>query len=234
MPAGFRTWTVLPHGPVERLAPNLWRVEGRLNARNLRVMVLVRLEDGRVVVHNPIALDDAGMAALEAWGEVAAVVMPNAFHRQDAFIFKERYPAARVYAPRSAVKAASRAVPCDGGWDEIPTDATLRVRHLEGVGEREGVLLVRSEDGVSAVFCDSVLNLPKLGGVLGWILHPTGMLAVPRPTAWWFASEPKALAADLERLAAEDGLVRVVPGHGGVVDTSAADRLREAGERLRG
>jgi hypothetical protein len=87
---------------------------------------------------------------------------------------------------------------------------------------------------VSAVFCDTVLNLPRLGGVLGFLLHPTGTLAVPRPTAWWFAKDTRALRDDLLRVAGEDGLARVVPGHGAVVATDAGARLREAAERLGG
>jgi hypothetical protein len=36
----------------------------------------------------------------------------------------------------------------------------------------------------------------------------------------------------LEKVAAEDGLVRVIPGHGEVVATDASERLREAARRL--
>src|SRR4051812_37289070 len=98
MAAGFRTWTVLPHTPIRELGPDLWWVEGRLNAQNRRVMVLARLGDGRVVMHNAIALDEPSMAKIDAWGEVAAILVPNAFHRQDAFILQARYPRAKVYA----------------------------------------------------------------------------------------------------------------------------------------
>ena len=33
-------------------------------------MILARMDDGRVVVHNAIALDDAEMSELEAWGNL--------------------------------------------------------------------------------------------------------------------------------------------------------------------
>src|SRR5687768_13574772 len=172
---GHRNWTVLPHGPIETLAPNLWRVEGVLSKLNRRVMVLVRLSDGRIVMHNAVALDETSMAKIDAWGEVATILVPNRFHRQDAYIMQTRYPRAKVYAPTGAVHGASKATPISGTYAEAPTDTTLSLRDIDGVGQREGVLLVKSDDGVSAVFCDTVLNLPKLSGLLGWMLHPTGM-----------------------------------------------------------
>ncbi|MFZ5476784.1 MAG: hypothetical protein ACOZNI_08425 [Myxococcota bacterium] len=232
MPVGHTRWTVLPHGPLERLAPNLWRVEGVLNALNKRVMTLVRLEDGRIVMHNAIALAEPDMVAIEAWGEVAAILIPNGFHRQDAAILQARYPGAKVYAPRGAVAGAAKATPLAGTYADVPTDGTFSIRELAGIGEREGVLIVRSPDGVTAIFCDTLLNLPKIPGLLGWILHPNGKLAVPRPTSWWFAKDLGALKRDLAGIADEDGLARVVPGHGDVVAESAAEKLREAAGRL--
>jgi hypothetical protein len=139
---------------------------------------------------------------------------------------------ARVYAPSGALAAASRATPCAGTYADVPVEASVSLRELDGIGVREGVLLVRSPDGVSAVFCDTLLNLPWLTGVLGLFLHPTGTLSVPRATSLWFAKDRRALRANLERLADEDGVVRVIPGHGNVVASGAAGRLREAAARL--
>lgn len=232
MAVGFRTWTVLPHDPIEALTPDLWRVEGRLNAQNRRVMTLARLADGRVIVHNAVALDEPSMARIDAWGEVAAILVPNGFHRQDAYIFHQRYPTAKVYAPTGALAAAAKATAVAGPWSEAPQDARVTLRELDGIGQREGVMLVRGEGGTSAVFCDTLLNLPPMGGLFGFLLHPTGVLSVPRPTAWWFAKDRPALAADLRRIAEEDGLARVIPGHGAVVGADAAARLRDAADRL--
>jgi hypothetical protein len=232
MAVGHKTWTVLAHEPIEVLAPNVWRVEGRLNAYNRRVMTLVRLGDGRILIHNAIALDEPSMARIDGWGEIVAILIPNGFHRQDARIMRERYPKAKVYAPTGALAAASKATPCDGSYSNVPTDDTVSIRELEGIGRREGVVITRSPDGVTAIFCDTLLNLPKLSGLLGAVLHPTGTLSVPRPTSLLFAKDKKALRTDLEHIAAEEGLVRVIPGHGRVVTTDVDASLREAAARL--
>lgn len=232
MAVGHKTWTVRSHEPIEELSRNLWRVEGLMTERNRRVMILARLRDGRIVVHNSIALDELSMAKIDAWGEVAAILVPNGFHRQDALIMQQRYPKAKVYSPTGAVKAASKATPCAGTYADAPSDDTVTLRDLDGVGKREGVMMVESDDGASAVFCDTLLNLPKLGGVMGMFLHPTGVLSVPRMTTLVFAKDTSALRSDLERIAATDRLVRVIPGHGRVVSANAPAQLREAAARL--
>jgi hypothetical protein len=79
----FETWTVLPHGPIEKLSENLWRVEGTMNDGKIkRVMTIARMKDGRLVVHNAIALEPELQAEIEAFGTPAAIVVPNGFHRQ--------------------------------------------------------------------------------------------------------------------------------------------------------
>ena len=232
MAIGHRTWTVLPHDPIEVLAPNLWRVEGVMGKHNRRVMALARLDDGRIVMHNAIALDEPNMAKIDAWGDVAAILVPNGFHRQDAAIMQARYPKAKVYAPRGSVARASRATPCAGSYGDVPTDTTVTLRELKGVGEREGVVLVRSDDGVSAVFCDVVLNVAKMSGILGFVLHPTGVLSVPRITGWLTVKDKQTLKNDLVSISELPGLMRVIPGHGSIVASLAPEKLRGAAERF--
>ena len=69
MPKAFDKWMVLPHGKIEKLEENLWRVDGTLPGGGPpRVMTIARLRDGRLVIHGAIALDDASMKELEALG----------------------------------------------------------------------------------------------------------------------------------------------------------------------
>src|SRR5690349_22929626 len=94
-------WTVLPHGPIQRLSERLWRVEGTLPSLPLpRVMTIARRSDGGLVVHNAIAVDDTVRAEIAAWGPIAAIIVPNGYHRLDAPAFHSRYPGARVVCPR--------------------------------------------------------------------------------------------------------------------------------------
>src|SRR4051812_39840203 len=114
-------WTVLPHQAIEVLADNLWRVEGGLPDMPLkRVMTIVRRPAGGLVVHNAIALDDASMARIDAWGPVEYLVVPNGYHRLDAKVFKQRYPQARVLCPRGSSKKVAEVVAVDGSYEDFP------------------------------------------------------------------------------------------------------------------
>ena len=93
MAKAHTTWRVLPHGPIEKLSERVWRVEGDVPGMPLkRVMTIAKRADGGLVVHNAIALDDAGMAQIEQWGPVRVIVVPNGYHRLDAKVFAERFP----------------------------------------------------------------------------------------------------------------------------------------------
>jgi hypothetical protein len=235
-----RPWTVLAHGPLERLEDDLWAVTGRLpRGAMTRRMAVVRLSDGRLVFHNAIPLAEPEMAALAAWGRPAFLVVPNGFHRLDVHAFRERHPGLRVVCPDAVRPAVERKVAVDGGLDLLPSDPALAAVPLEGVRGGEAVLLVRSAGGARAtlVFGDAVMNVPHRPGLEGLILRLLGSSGGPRVTRiarWLLVADRRALAAHLERLAATPGLVRLLPSHGEDVVGDAAGVLRGVAGQLRG
>ncbi len=233
MPAAFSTWTVLRHKPIEKLSPNLWRVSGTLGKNTQRQMVLARMADNRVIVHNAIALDDAEMAELEAWGEPSVIFVPNGFHRMDAAIWKQRYPKAKVYAPAGSRKRVEKIVPLDGTTADAPGDAGAKLVPLEGC-PMEGVLEITSDNGVTLTFCDAVLNMPKLGFPMSVMLGPTGTISAPRVMRLFALKDKKAFADHLERLAATPNLTRLTFGHGHPITDDPAGALRKVVAQIRG
>ncbi len=177
-------WRVLRHGPIERLEPNLWSVTGTLQGMSLkRVMTVVRLGDGRVVIHSAIALDEPAMAEIEAWGKPAVLLVPNAYHRLDAPAYLSRYPDLKVYCPRGSRAKVEEVVRVDGDYDDLVGDASMTLEHLDGVRKVEGVVTVRSNSGSTLVFNDAVFNMPHGRGVPGFIFrHITGSTGGPRVT----------------------------------------------------
>jgi hypothetical protein len=234
MAAGFTSWTVLPHKPIEKLGSNLWRVNGTMSDGKVqRQMVLARLDDGRVIVHNAIALEPAEMAELEAWGEIAAIFVPNGFHRQDALIWKQRYPKAKVYAPSGSAKRVAKLVPVDGTAEDVPHDAHVRITPMAGMPS-EAVLEVTTDGKKSLTFCDAILNMRKLGGPIGFFLAPTGEVSVPRAARWLGLKDKKAFTQHLEGLAGDGNLSRLMFGHGEPVTENPADSLRHVIQQIRG
>lgn len=231
------TWTVLPHLPIERLEPNLWRVQGSLPDMALtRVMTLVRLDDGRVVVHSAIALDDASMAEVEAWGRPAVLLVPNAYHRLDAPAWVARYPDLEVRCPPGGWAKIAEVVRVDADYSGFDGGRALTVEVLDGIAGAEGVLTVRSPGGATLVFNDALFNMPHGAGLTGFIFRrltqSTGGPRVSRLFRWFVVKDRRALAAHLERLAATPDLVRIIVSHHQTIVDRPAETLREVASTL--
>jgi hypothetical protein len=236
--AASTEWLVLPHDPIQELSENLWRVEGALPRFSLRrVMSVVRLQDGRLLIHSAIAMDEASMKRLEAWGEPAILLIPHGRHRMDAPRYKRRYPALRVFAPPAVVNKASEVVNVDGTFAEAPLDASASLELLDGTSEAEAALIVRSNDGVSVVLTEVVfdLELPKSALLRAAIkLSGFGPGPVVTPVVKLELVKNKAeLAGHLARLAAIPQLTRLIVGHSRMsVGAAAAAALRKAAADL--
>ncbi len=211
-------WVVRPHGKIVTLAENLKWVQGSLPGMSLkRCMTVVRLSDGRLVIHNGIALDEAGRAELEAWGTPACLSVPNAGHRLDAPAYKKRYPNLHVFAPRGAAAKVAERVRGDGTYGEFPKDDTVHFAPVDGLDDREGAMFVRSSDGVTLVLNDCVFNMDRKRDPLGFIF--TTLLGsapgprVSRLAKFVFVDDKAAFRASLERLAATPHLTRLVVAH---------------------
>jgi hypothetical protein len=221
MAKAFATWTVLPHEPVQKLTENLWTVRGTMpNGKFTRVMSVIKLGSGKLVIHNAIALEEPLMAELQAFGEPGYIMVPNGFHRQDARIYKDRFPAAKVLCPRGSIKRVSQVVAVDGDYSQAPADERVRIGYLEGVKDMEGSVQIQSADGATVIFNDIVCNMPRLSGMSGLFLSPTGKASVPRFGRLMMLKDKRTAAATLAKLATPD-LRRIVVSHGATITSDA-------------
>jgi hypothetical protein len=236
VPKAHATWNVLPHDPVMALASNLRQVTGDLpNMPLRRTMIAARMQDGRLLLHNPIALEDELMRELERWGTPAFLVVPNGWHRLDCAVFKQRYPEARVVCPAGSRKRVEQVTPVDLTYDAFPGDHSVMFGHVAGIGDVEGVMTVRSEDGVTLVFNDLLFNIPHLPGFHGMMMRLMGSSGGPRVTRLMrlmAVKDKRALSEHLRALADTPELVRLVPGHGQVIARDAAATLRAVANAL--
>ena len=228
----FTSWTVLPHEPIEKHAENLWSVSGNMPGGNQRRMAIARRADGKLVIHNPIALNDDEMKEIEAFGEPGYLIVPNAFHRMDSVIYKQRYPKLSVLCPQTARKRVSEVVEVAGNLDEMPKDSNVEVFHLRGMKEREGGIRVKGAGGSGLVFNDTLLNLQPKSFMADFFMAPISTLSVPRFARWMLVKSGGELKEHLKELAGSAGLAHIVPGHGAVVAADAGAKLQEAAARL--
>ncbi|MEX1368994.1 MAG: hypothetical protein AB1Z98_38060 [Nannocystaceae bacterium] len=233
---GFSEWTVVGEPSLTEVGERLWLCKGQVPSMPLgRWMSVVRRQDGRLVVHNPVALLDAEMKCIDQWGHVGFIVVPNRFHRLDAAPFAQRYPEAKVVCPEGARAKVEEVVPVDLTYDQFPDDEVVALEHLAGLKKSEGVMTVRGEDGTTLVFNDMLFNLRHgkgLGGLVFRILGSTGGPKITRLFKLFSLRDKSALRASLLQLAATDDLVRLVPGHGRIITDDPAGTLRAVAEAL--
>jgi hypothetical protein len=226
-------WKVLPHGPLERLSENLWWVQGSLPRMSLkRAMTIARIADGRLVIHNAIALQEPAMRELEVFGTPTFLVVPNRWHRLDALAYKRRYPQLKVYAPRGSRAQVEEVLPVDGTFEDFPKEPSVQLEALRGVGDIEGVMLVHSSEGLSVVITDAVFNMDRKRDPLGF-LFTTLLGSAPGPrisrlTKLALIKDRAALRANLQRFVDAKELMRVIVAHEKVATGPAAREALQA------
>jgi hypothetical protein len=183
---------------------------------------------GKVLIHSPLAIDDARAAEIEALGDVDAIVAPSCIHY--LFLAKAiaRWPNARVLgAPGLEKKIPGVA------FEALPTTGEiegLRVRRIEGfpyigehvfLDERSGTLIVT--DLVFNVHAVRDLGMKTfLRAVGAW-----NKTAQSRMWRYLFARDVGAGARSARDILAWD-FDRVVVAHGDVVTTDAKSHLSTA------
>ncbi|NOU28474.1 MAG: hypothetical protein HOO96_11270 [Polyangiaceae bacterium] len=232
------TWTSCPHGPIVTLGEDLYRVEGSLPSGPplKRVMTIVKRRSGKLLIHGAIALDAAGMAALEALGEPGELLVPSGFHRLDAPRYVARYPSLRVYCPRGARKRVEKVVPVTGTVDDLEADDQVRAIHFGGTGEQEACLFVRTPEGTTIVLNDMLFNMDHLPGLQGFILkHVTQSSGGPRVSRLariGLVKDRAEARRAFEELARTPGLVRVIVAHHEDITGDPAGVLRRVAASL--
>lgn len=222
---------VHPHGPLEAVSEGVWAVQGSLPRGGIpRRMVVWRRDDGGLVAHSVVAMDDARMAELDALGPLAAMIVPNGIHRADAAVWKARYPGAKVYAPALARAAVEKVVPVDATVEDAGGALGASVLGPDGIKRSEYVYVARG----TWVFADVMMNLPKLPGLDGWlfgVLGSTGFFGITGIGRMALLTNRAAFKAWLGQ-AAESPPSALLPAHGNVLTTDTGAALRAAAARL--
>lgn len=226
-------WTVQPHGPLTELEPGLLTVVGEIKmplGKFPRRMTVVAIDKSRTALYSPIPLKEPDMRAIEALGEPAYLIVPNAAHRLDIRAFRKRYPRARILTAPKAKSAVEEAVKPVQTSARLGDDAKVIV--VPGTGQRELALLIRRRT-VSLVANDIIGNVRSPRGIGGWLINrllrfgPTPH--IPRDVRGLLIADKAALAGQF-RAWADEGLDRIIPSHGTIIDDPAPVLRRLAAE----
>ena len=219
---------------MEAIADDVWGVSGAARMPGGVVfplrMTVIRLPDGGLWLHSPVAIDDATAREIEALGPVRHLVAPSLLHDLHSGAAKARWPEARLHAP-AALRARRPDLPIDEdlsdgrSWGDAVVALAIRgapkLDEFEFLHRPSRTLLVT--DLVFHVLAP-VTFATKLV-LCGAGCH--GRLGSSRAWRWVFAQDRAAVAASVERILALD-FDRLVPAHGEVIPRGAAPALRHA------
>jgi hypothetical protein len=221
------TWKVEEHQSLVSLGEGLLTVQGVITmplGKFPRRMTVAALEGGRgTVVYSAIALQEPEMRQIEALGEPAFLVVPNAHHRKDAKIWKQRYPKMRVVAPSAGRKDIEEVVAVDSVDGDGVDDSRIKIAAVGGTENSELAMLVSRADGTTLVVNDIIAHVAHPDGVGAQVMtrlmgfgihHPQ----VPSVVKHYLVKDKAAVAAQFRRWAALPDVRRIVPSHGDVIE----------------
>jgi hypothetical protein len=215
----------------------MWVVDGTIQMPPgplPRRMTLARLASGDLVVFSAIALDDSTMAEIEALGRPAFLVVPNAFHREDAPEWKRRYPEMRVVAPEGARAAVNDVVRVDNTLGDF-SDAGVRFIPVAGT-KGESALMVRHRSGATLVVNDLIANVQDSRGLMKLVLTLMGFAGsrpqVPRMFKKRAVEDTDLVARQFREWAGTPGLTRIVVSHGSIIEDAPSLLLNRLADKL--
>ncbi|KAJ1555173.1 hypothetical protein HK096_007806 [Nowakowskiella sp. JEL0078] len=102
---------VQKHGPLQKIRDGLWVVKGSMPApfpdSFYRVMIVYQPPNSKsLLLFSVLCLDEATLKEIDDLGTVTHIYVPCSWHTLDATAYKERYPKAKVVAPRKAIPRA--------------------------------------------------------------------------------------------------------------------------------
>lgn len=231
-----------PYEPLRPITRDIWCVDGSWGSGPFeRRMTVIRLRDGRLVLHSAIAMNDADVAELLKLGEIGTLVIPNTLHGSEAGFYADRFPGARVYAPQNLQKGlrkkyADRVFQPGSLEEDWPTAWAdeLPVLPIQGTRVREAALF--HAPSRTLILTDLAFNyepgdLAAKAGVgiekiMRWNRIGRGF-GPSRLFEWVFVSDRAALARSLRKILDWD-FDRIIVGHGRVVETDGKEVFSRA------
>jgi hypothetical protein len=224
---------IFPHGSLEELAPSVWRVKGGLAFPFTRNMIVLRLESGDLLLHSVVAMNAAGMAALERLGRPAYAIIPSLHHLMDAPFYKRRYPDLMMLAPESLRSAIEQKVKVDATVEDVLPALGIRLHAVPATKAVEYVYEAPMPAGGRMLMVNDALGNVGAGSdnFLGRALFrhiwvPRGEPRLGRLYRWTQARDAGEIQRFLARLATTRDLRLVTVSHGEPIREGAAAKLR--------
>lgn len=223
---------IYPHGLPTPLASNFWQVQGSLPFPLPRNMSIVRLADGGLLLYSVVAMNEAGMRALEALGKPAVMLVPTPHHTMDAAFYAQRYPQLQVIAAAETRLKLDKSIAVAGEPAALLPGLGVRYHLVEGFKTSEVVLEIDTDGGRALIFTDSIGATAPGSPLLLRLLGAPGGSGVARIVKFRQVRDKAALRRFILRLSETPDLKLVACSHGPPITTHPAAMLRRAAADL--
>ena len=222
-----------PRPPLRELAKDIWVVDRPQRFYGLEVgarMTVIRLADGSLLLHSPIALDADVRRELDVLGPVRFAVAPNRVHHLYAGKVADAYPESRLWIGPGLERKRPDLVFAGILGDEAPAEWRGQVDQTFFRGrpyENEVTFFHRASR--TLILCDLAFNFGPRSAPFTrlWmsLLRSYGHFG-PSKLDPLLIRDRAAARQSLERILGWD-FDRVVVAHGDVLESGGHDALRE-------
>lgn len=219
---------------LKRIGDDIWAQETEIKlAGGMRMpcrATILRLPDGQLVLHSPLAIDDATAKEIAALGEVGFLIAPNTLHWMYLQAAKARYPSARVLgAPALSKKLGDFAfepLPEQGAIDGM---SGVRLERIQGAPNLEEHVFLH-EASRSLLVTELMFNVNACSSFgMRCVFRLVGAWKKPAQSrVWRFLVKDRAAAARSTADVLGWDFERIVVAHGDVVEDDAREHARRA------
>ncbi len=205
-----------------RITDNLWVIDGDFSHGMGRRMTVIKMANENLLVHNAIKLRPDSLTWLNTLGQVATIMIPNAFHAVDALWFSEQYPEATIYAPKKKQQMLSDAERTHKPLEEFPQSADFESIYIEGTVAQEIALLHKPSR--SLILTDMAFNLMHIDGFMtklfASLFNINGRFGPSRLMKWAFVKDKQRFYHSIRAVFDLD-FDRVIVNHGDIFENDA-------------
>ncbi len=191
-------------------------------------MTIIRLAEGRLLVHSPVKLDRPLANAVRALGHVAYIVTPNNFHGLFAHEWLSEFPEATHYTAQADAEEAGAGKPLSALAEDL-TGREIEIVKIEGAPKVNEYAFIHLASR-SLILTDMAFNIgpsvsmwSKLFFTLNGALNRFGPTRLMRT----MITDAQALEASMQKILSFD-IERVIVSHGEILTHDAKNTLAKA------
>ncbi|HEX6565966.1 MAG TPA: DUF4336 domain-containing protein [Chthoniobacterales bacterium] len=218
------------------LGDNIWEHEMPIRFGGIPLwhrMTVIRLADGRLLVHSPTRLDLASQEEFQRLGPIAAIIAPSWWHDLHLREYLNAYPNAELYGAPTLVRW-NRSLPLKELLDGIAPSLwrnEIDQIHVQGIGLFLDEIVFCHRPSASLIVADLLFNLSAQDA---WITRTLGSLVIGPFPGCRFARLYRPIVIDRSRMRMTVEQIlswhfdKIIVGHGAVVEQGGKEVFRDA------